>query len=386
VLGGGLAGLTAAHLLARQGFSVVVLEKKQYPQHRVCGEYLSREIDPLAERLGLDLPALGAVGVGRLEVTSSSGAVAAAALPLGGWGLSRYRLDEALAQSARRAGAQVWEKTPVMGVQRAGDGWRLQTPAGSVAAQHVVGTFGKRSNLDRELGRDFLRRRSPFVAVKHHLLAPDYPEDQIALHNFPGGYAGFSRVEDGRFCFCYLCRRAVFKRAGGVDALERDVLSQNPALRRLLAHSRRAWTRPLVINEVSFAYKPLFEQGVWMTGDAAGMIAPLCGNGMAMAMTGGLLMAYHLGQVLRGERSAEGARSDYRRSWRRLFSTRLALGRRLQPVFGSRLPTELLVRTFAGRPAWTAGLAALTHGRPEQHQPWLDRLAPAPQPFSRPFF
>ncbi|TAE50818.1 MAG: FAD-dependent oxidoreductase, partial [Cytophagales bacterium] len=41
IIGGGLAGLTNAILLANAGKKVILFEKNQYPFHRVCGEYIS---------------------------------------------------------------------------------------------------------------------------------------------------------------------------------------------------------------------------------------------------------------------------------------------------------------------------------------------------------
>ncbi len=46
ITGGGLAGLTAAIHLSRQGFDVTIIEKNSYPHHKVCGEYIPMKCYP----------------------------------------------------------------------------------------------------------------------------------------------------------------------------------------------------------------------------------------------------------------------------------------------------------------------------------------------------
>ena len=44
VVGGGLAGLCASIHLAKEGMKVALFEPKPYPRHKVCGEYISKEV------------------------------------------------------------------------------------------------------------------------------------------------------------------------------------------------------------------------------------------------------------------------------------------------------------------------------------------------------
>jgi len=50
VIGGGPSGATAALLLARAGWNVVLAEKTAYPRPKVCGEFISATSLPLLHR------------------------------------------------------------------------------------------------------------------------------------------------------------------------------------------------------------------------------------------------------------------------------------------------------------------------------------------------
>lgn len=362
IVGGGLAGLVNSLELAKQGFEVLLIEKQAYPFHRVCGEYISNETLPYLQSLGLTPWAHGAVAISRLCVTAPNGQMLQALLPLGGFGLSRYTLDAALCQMALDAGAKVLTKTTVQKVERQPSGLvRIEGAQGQAWWGKVaIAAHGKRSNLDQ--GRDFFKKRSPYLGVKYHVRVP-HPADLIALHNFEGGYCGISQVEGDRCCLCYLAERRLLKQHGSIAAMEKAVLWQNPHLRRIYAEAEFLFDQPKVINEISFAPKPPVEQGILMCGDSAGMIAPLCGNGMAMAIHSAKLLSGLVAGHLRGELDAAQMEARYRAQWRRLFGTRLWVGRQVQRFFGNSTLTNGLLASVKAMPWALRPLIGLTHGR-----------------------
>lgn len=366
VLGGGLAGLAAALDLAGRGHRVVVVERRHYPFHRVCGEYVSNEVLPYLRRLGADPAALAPAAIGQFRLSSPAGRTLASPLDLGGFGVSRYQFDEFLYRRAVAAGVEfVFATVSDVAFDAVADQHLVRLADGhQLAARLVLGTYGKRSALDRQLGRPFFGQRSPYLGVKYHLRLPGFPRDVIELHNFRDGYAGISAIEDDKLCFCYLTTRTNLKASGGtIAALEGEVLARNPRLAAILSQAERLYPQPEVINEISFAPKLPVEQHLLMVGDAAGLITPLCGNGMAMALHGAALAVPLASQFLRGSLTRPALEVAYSQAWQRQFGARLRVGRAVQGLFGGPVLSELVVGSLRYWPGAVRALMRQTHGQ-----------------------
>lgn len=330
IIGGGVAGCSAAIQLAERGRRVLVLEKQRYPAHKLCGEFLSVEVLAMFERLGVGEAVwqAGARPIDHTRLTTTDGPVFESALPGTALGLSRYALDRLLFEQARAAGAEAQDGVAVRAVEGSlDDGFEVATSEGSFAARFVLGAYGKRDLLDRKLDRPFLHARSPFVAFKAHYEGIALP-GVIELHAFPGGYCGLSPVEQGRINACWIAHEQTLKAAGGAPAamIERSLM-QNPALARRFQAIERVTDRFIAVSQITFIPKGAFAGDVCMIGDTAGMIAPMCGDGMAMALRAAELAAPRVLACLEGRLTTARFREDYARAWRREFGLRMRLGR-----------------------------------------------------------
>ncbi len=365
IIGGGLAGLLNAIQLAKAGLSVCVIEKNEYPFHRVCGEYISNETLPFLKSIGLDPFKLGAVALDEFAVSSPKGHSLKMPLDLGGFGISRFTLDNALYKIALNHGVEFLLKTKVLEVTQASGTFLVKTDkAGQLTAAFCIGAYGKRSNLDQSLGRAFFKKRSPYVGIKYHIRTDIHPSAQIALHNFADGYCGISRIEEDKYCLCYLTTRENLRKSGNIPTLEKEILQQNPFLRQIFFQSSFVFEQPLVINEISFAPKPLIEEGIVMCGDTAGMIAPLCGNGMAMAIHSAKILSELVILYFQKQISREELEKHYTQTWQRLFARRLWAGRTIQKYFGHPRLSELLLGAGKIFPPIAKVLMGKTHGKP----------------------
>jgi flavin-dependent dehydrogenase len=371
VIGGGLAGLSIAIQLARQQFRVVLFERERYPFHKVCGEYISMESWCFLQHLGVPLHDMHLPVIEKLCLTAPNGTSFTTRLPLGGFGISRYTLDLLLYQIACDSGVTVLEDTRVNDVTK-DTYFTIDYTSGGVGATTTAavccGAYGKRSNLVVRWKRDFIahpnRKENNYIAVKYHIKT-GWPDEVIGLHNFRSGYCGISKVENGQYCFCYLTTAANLKEAGhSIPALQQNILSKNRALKTIFENSQVADGFPVSIAQISFAKKTLVEKGVLMVGDSAGMIAPLCGNGMSMALHGSKIAADAIQVYLKGGITYENLEAMYKRRWQAQFATRLAAGRVLQHFFGSERTSNLFVQTFRTLPFLASFTIRKTHGQP----------------------
>ncbi len=111
IIGGGLAGLSLAIQCAGEGYKTALFERETYPFHKVCGEYISHESSPFLERLGVPLSQLALPQISQLTVSDVKGKAYHFPLDMGGFGISRYTLDNLLYGIAIRKGVAVFSST-----------------------------------------------------------------------------------------------------------------------------------------------------------------------------------------------------------------------------------------------------------------------------------
>jgi flavin-dependent dehydrogenase len=362
IVGGGIAGLIASIQFARYGIACSVIEKKSYPFHRVCGEYISNEAVSFLRQLDVYPDEYSPPQIRRFMLSSITGRYKVLPLDMGGFGISRYTFDSFLYEKAKTLGVEFLLNTEVESVEFFAQSFSVKTRQKVYTTDVVLGAFGKRSRIDHELNRDFILRRSPYVGVKYHIKT-DHPSDLIALHNFSDGYCGISNVEDEKSNLCYLTHRDNVRRFKSISEMEHHILFRNPLLKSIFKNSRFLFDRPEVINEISFETKSAVEDHILMIGDAAGMITPLCGNGMAMAIHSAKIASELVIQYLQGKiftrPQLENAYSEH---WRKLFGKRLWAGRQIQKLFGSETASNIAVNMAIHFKPLAKAIIRNTHG------------------------
>jgi flavin-dependent dehydrogenase len=320
VVGAGPGGSTLAALLARRGYSVALIDRDAFPRDKLCGEFLSYDALPIAEALGIDLDV--APLIERCRIVSRRRTYEFV-FPHPARGVSRMMLDAALHRCAVASGA-----TPLLATASAVTRESVTFDGGIIHARVVAGAWGRWGRFDKQLGRAFVRDRSHRnFGFKRHYRGIG-TDGVVELYSFAGGYLGVNDVEDGVTNICGLVHaRRLQNHKGRWDAFVETIRAEEKVLDEMYARYAPAQEGFLSSDPVIFRARSAVEEGIFMIGDASGVIDPLTGNGMAMAMQSALLAAQSISDALTGNRRR--SEEVYRARHAEIFGPRIAWSRRV---------------------------------------------------------
>jgi geranylgeranyl reductase family protein len=181
IVGAGPAGGSAAYHLAKQGRSVLILEKEALPRYKPCGGGVSPTI---AQWFDFDFAPAISGRVNSLRYTFNLEDPVDVQLtdrePI--WMVRRDIFDHFLVQQAQNQGAQLRENTEVTGIEFKIDRWQVNTASGSVEGKYLIAADGAKGNMAKWLG---FKDRKPRQAAAVEVAAPS--ESIVNSINFEFG-------------------------------------------------------------------------------------------------------------------------------------------------------------------------------------------------------
>ncbi len=251
IIGGGPAGSAAAISARQMGIPVELFEQSKFPRHKVCGEFLSPEIVPVLRELGVwdEFLALQPARISRLLLCFGS-SEKSTRLPEPAYGLTRYRLDQLLANAAIAVGTN----------------WRQERAVVDESPGTVL-AIGRRGSA---------KRSQRLFGFKAHYSGP--VSDAVELYFFSGCYVGINCVEGQLTNICGLGPENLLRR---FNFQFDELTASSPALSRRLAPLTRAmdWisTGPLIFQN---HFKDSFPASFYPAGDALSFVDPFTGSGL----------------------------------------------------------------------------------------------------------
>jgi flavin-dependent dehydrogenase len=328
IIGAGISGIAAALALRKAGVEVVVAEQSVVDRNRFCGEFVSGEALPLLKELGVfdSVLALCPARVRGFDLYGRAGTGYHLDLNPPGLGISRRTLDSALARRASELGARFLERCTVKtitGSPAAGFQLDLGGQGGvstlELRSRAVIGAFGKHSVLDRMLGTKLRQDRPRFVGVKQHY-RHGARNDRVSLFLFPGGYCGTVGIEDGIMTLCLLAsHRALRECQGRPSALIDRAVRANPSLAGRVQGAVPVEGSLVTVGHVPFESRDQVVNGIFLTGDSAGCIAPCLGLGVANGVRSALAAAGAVSRIVAGREPAATVQRDYSNWWRQHY-------------------------------------------------------------------
>ncbi len=340
IIGGGPAGSSAAISLANNGLSVAVIEKRSFPRDVLCGEFLSHEVIFALRSFGLfdEFLALKPNRITNFRFIPENGSSAVHPLGFEGFALKRSLLDQLLLKKAVSAGATVVQPAEVVSLNRVNNIFEIlcKTPNGvnSYTGDFVVGAYGRQSIIDKSLKRKFVSARSGYSGIKYHVpkeLLNNISRDEIQIFSSNGIYCGVNCVSESESTLCFLSDRNINQLDPKYALYE--LLERNPAFKALFFRDPIPALSKLPVygtGNIYFGKRDVVENGIFMIGDAARVIAPLAGDGIGMAMESGILAARILTESKKIGLTAAATESLYKKEWKKLFSKRLRIALNLQ--------------------------------------------------------
>lgn len=348
IAGAGPAGTSLAIRLARQGFSVTLIEREKFPRRKLCGEFISPECFAHFEKLGV-LREILVSGGDRISETFFYAPDGKYVKVPSRWftqnetalGLSRAEMDFRLLEKAREVGVNVLEETGVSGLiyenrQVCGVKMKMKSETNELAADLVIDATGRARILgkiaEKELSaktHENIRKRAlpanqtRLVGFKTHLKNAEIIRGRCEIYFFRGGYGGLNLVENSLANHCFLIDSKVVREFGGdAEKIVENVVFKNE---RAFAAMHRAspvfdW---LAVSVESFGAQDLSPaRNLLAVGDAGAFIDPFTGSGMLMALESAEILAQ---TIKENPFSAETCAEIYRKSHFARFRQRLFL-------------------------------------------------------------
>lgn len=345
IIGGGPAGSAAGINLARRGLNTALIERKTFPRETLCGEFLSAEVIIHLKELDIfeKFELLGPNRISTFRLVTSNNKLFETRLPFEGYSIKRSVFDSFLLNEAVKSGVKVFQPAEVKEVRRDGKNFCLRilidNDLRDISSKLVIGAYGKSNILDKKLNRTFKGSRSGYYGIKFHLkkeLLSNVIDSVIYIFSGHNIYCGLNTVNDDEVTICFLGKKDSFKDSPGVQLV--NLMKENKYFASLFKDKKSIdLSRQQIYGtgNIYFGKKNITPGGIIMIGDAAGLIAPLAGDGIGIAIQSAKIASEVISDFFIKNFDQTEIYSMYQTSWEKHFTKRILIAKGIQNIIMS---------------------------------------------------
>jgi len=343
IIGGGPAGAMASLYLSHLGIESCIIEKKRFPREVLCGEFLSCEVISSLKHLKLfeKFLTLSPVIINSFRGFGDRGTGLFLPFNFPAFSIKRSVFDTFLLNEAKELGVKIYQPAEVQSVANESDKFILKVKGSDksecvIRSTFVIAAYGKQSILDKKNDRNIRSGLNVYNAIKFHLpneIFSKYPQNDIRLYFGKDIYCGVNKVSSKESTLCLLEKRNGKKMSSRNRII--DLINENENFGNLFENGINDLISDLPIygaGNLLFNKRKIFENGMFRVGDAAGIIAPLAGDGIGMAFQSAEILSELINEHLNSKINLNQLRQRYSYEWGRMFSKRLRNALLLQNI------------------------------------------------------
>jgi geranylgeranyl reductase family protein len=314
IVGAGPAGAVAASYIANAGFTVWLLDKDQFPRDKVCGDFIGPVGLVELMRIGVSRDVLyqqsnkidyaSAYLNGRELVSAAIPAIPN--LPPFGRVIPRKQLDQWIVDAARKAGSKMLQGYRINAIRHEKDSVVVAAvrdkKKSRIRARLLIGADGSNSVVARTLRGYAPPDHDRIVAVRAYYGGVSGPDNRCDLYfssdSFPGYCWLFPTGEATANVGVGVASKTLPQGKRALKSLLQQLVDKDSALGQRL-HDARVLGKVAGWPLTTYDHRqPIVWDRVMLSGDAAGLINPLNGEGIQYALLSGRWSAYYAIQGL----------------------------------------------------------------------------------------
>ncbi len=293
IVGAGPAGGTAAYHLAKQGRSVLVLEKESLPRYKPCSGAVSPAI---AKWFDFDFSPVITLKVDTIRFTWKKGDPVETKIqtiePV--WMVQRDVFDHFLVQQAQKQDAELKDNTEVKSIEFKSDHWEVNTSNGTFSARYLIAADGATGPMSKWLDFKQPKRRLASVLEAKTVSGQDTSKIQFEFGTIKNGYIWNFPKADG-----FSIGATTF--LGGEPGNFKKIFQDCSSMFGVDVDACQEYTHPVCVWNGN---KTLHTQNAVLAGEAASVVDPMIAEGIRPSMFSGLKAAEAVNKALGGDINA----------------------------------------------------------------------------------